>query len=77
MTPLLTLTALGIRYPGARIPALSDLGLALFAGEKLAVIGESGSGKSTLARALAGLLPAGTEVSGRIDWTEPLPRPGQ
>ncbi|MCE8433428.1 ABC transporter ATP-binding protein [Rhodovulum sulfidophilum] len=77
MTPLLTLTALGIRYPGARPPALSDLGLALFAGEKLAVIGESGSGKSTLARALAGLLPAGTEVSGRIDWTEPLPRPGR
>ncbi|MBL3569345.1 ABC transporter ATP-binding protein [Rhodovulum sp. BSW8] len=78
MTMLLGLTGLSVRYPGARAPALADLGLALFEGEKLAIIGESGSGKSTLARAIAGLLPPGSRIEGRIDWGDgPIPRPGR
>lgn len=40
--------------------------LTVGAGQKLGIAGESGCGKSTLALALLRLLPAGTEVSGRI-----------
>jgi peptide/nickel transport system ATP-binding protein len=39
------------------IPALADVNIDLFAGERLGVVGESGSGKSTLARAIVGLTP--------------------
>ncbi|HRO10956.1 MAG TPA: ABC transporter ATP-binding protein [Amaricoccus sp.] len=77
MTSLATCDRLTVRYPGAARPALADLTLALHAGEKLAVVGESGSGKSTLARALAGLLPVGTALSGAIRWSGPPPRPGR
>jgi peptide/nickel transport system ATP-binding protein len=45
--------------------------------ERLAVIGESGSGKSTLARAVTGLLPRGSTVTGRIDWPQGRLRPGR
>lgn len=70
---------LTVTWPGATAPALEGLSLDLKAGERLAVIGESGSGKSTFARALAGLLPAGSRVAGRIDWpggTRPEPGRG-
>ena len=50
---------------GLRLSAVSDVSLALHAGESLAVVGESGSGKSTLARAVLKLLP---QLSGRIVW---------
>jgi len=66
--PLLSIHDLAVRYPNAALPALDGVSLDLGAGERLAVIGESGSGKSTLALAIAGLLPRGTVVSGRIDW---------
>lgn len=36
-------------YPGATVPALSDIDLKLEKGKKLAIIGKTGSGKSTLA----------------------------
>ena len=45
------------------ITALDDVGIALTAGETLALVGESGSGKSTLARVLMRLVHAD---SGRI-----------
>jgi peptide/nickel transport system ATP-binding protein len=38
-------------------PVLSDVNIALDAGECMAVVGESGSGKTTLARCVAGLHP--------------------
>ncbi|MDN3519075.1 cytochrome c biogenesis heme-transporting ATPase CcmA [Aquisalimonas lutea] len=46
-------------------PLLSNLSLALSAGEALHVRGANGSGKTTLLRAIAGLTPL---EHGRIDW---------
>ncbi|MFT3687857.1 ABC transporter ATP-binding protein [Paenirhodobacter sp.] len=66
---------LSVTWPGGQ-PALRGVTLDLKAGERLALIGESGSGKSTLARAIAGLLPAGSRVTGRIGWDRPA-RPGR
>ncbi len=68
MTALAEIAGLSVRYPGAAALALADLSLEIEAGEILAIIGESGSGKSTFARALIGLLPERTEISGHIDW---------
>lgn len=74
--PLLLVENLTVTYPSAQTPALSDLTLKLQPGERLGLIGESGSGKSTLARAVAGLLPRGTRVAGRIEWPT-LNRPAE
>ena len=69
---------LSVTYRGQETSALEDLELAIRAGERLAIIGESGSGKSTFARALAGLLPEGVAVEGRVQWaTGAAPRPGR
>ncbi len=46
-----------------RLQAVRDIGLAVRAGETLAVVGESGSGKSSLVRAALGLIPM---QSGRV-----------
>jgi len=59
-----TVHRLGYRYPGAEQPALTELSLAVRAGELIAVVGRNGSGKTTLAKLLAGLLPA-TEGTAR------------
>ena len=52
-----------VRY-GGRL-AVDHVDLEVADGEVVAVVGESGCGKTSLARALAGLLPANAEVSGR------------
>ena len=58
----------------ARIQAINDLHLDLFAGETLGVVGESGCGKSTLARALVGLeRPAGGQIlidGANVTWRD-------
>ena len=53
--PLLDISGLHYRYPGARSDALADLDLTVGEGEFVAVVGANGSGKSTLARLLGGL----------------------
>ena len=54
--PILEVSNLSIRYPGA--PADSVRGVSFALGrERLGVVGESGSGKSTVGRALLKLLP--------------------
>lgn len=53
----------GLFARGQTVTALDDVGLALNAGETLALVGESGSGKSTMARVLMRLVRAD---SGRV-----------
>lgn len=65
------MTALRVRdltvvYPNGH-RALESISLTVPAGERWAVVGRSGSGKTTLVRAVLGLLPAGTRVTGSIE----------
>lgn len=52
-------------YPGARVPALSEVSLEIQAGEVIALVGDNGSGKTTLAKLLAALY---RPDSGSILW---------
>jgi putative ABC transport system ATP-binding protein len=69
------LVAAGLRKAFGPTPALLDAGLAVGAGEMVAVMGPSGSGKSTLLHCLAGIVPpdqgtvhyAGAEIGGLSD----------
>lgn len=56
---------LGIAIAGRRI--VEDVHLEIRDGQRVGLIGSSGSGKSMIARAMMGLLPPDTEVSGTID----------
>ena len=49
--------------PGAKVPAIKGITMAIGKGDVVGVIGSSGSGKSTLARALLGIWPT---ASGKI-----------
>jgi energy-coupling factor transporter ATPase len=53
--PLIDLSGVHFRYPGARADALADLDLVVHDREFVAIVGANGSGKSTLARLLGGL----------------------
>jgi ABC-type dipeptide/oligopeptide/nickel transport system ATPase component len=66
MTALITFDDVSIRFPGMPAPAVMGVTLSAEKGEFLGLVGESGSGKSTLANAAMGLLPPGTEITGRI-----------
>ena len=57
---MLTVADLAKGYPGAVRPLFSALGLAVAAGEVVALLGESGIGKSTLLNCIAGLETAGS-----------------
>ncbi|MBL8832787.1 MAG: ABC transporter ATP-binding protein [Rhodospirillales bacterium] len=76
---LVRLAGAGVRYSAGLPAAIAGVSLSLARGERLAVIGESGSGKTTLALAMAGLLPAGSTVEGRIEWPAfgGAPKPGR
>jgi energy-coupling factor transport system ATP-binding protein len=66
--PLVSISDLTYRYPGAVKPAVDSLSLEVRAGEFVVVAGASGSGKSTLLRAVSGLVPHfyGGAISGRV-----------
>ena len=57
MTSALELDRVSYRYPGARVPALTEISLELAQGEFAILAGASGSGKSTLLRIASGLVP--------------------
>ncbi|MDG1473190.1 MAG: ABC transporter ATP-binding protein, partial [Ascidiaceihabitans sp.] len=61
---LLSIQNLSLSITGT--PILQGVSLDIAAGEIVAVTGESGSGKSLTALACLGLLPKGSEMSGRI-----------
>ncbi len=53
----LEVSNLSFRYPGARDPALRDLGFRVAPGERVGLLGPNGAGKSTLMRIVCGYLP--------------------
>ncbi|MPZ27645.1 MAG: dipeptide ABC transporter ATP-binding protein [Micromonosporaceae bacterium] len=59
-----------IHRPGRRIAALSDVSLAVDAGEVVGLVGESGGGKSMVARSIVGLLPPGSHATGRVRFAQ-------
>ncbi len=64
--PVLTIDKLTLALPSVadRAHAVSDLDLAIEAGETLCIVGESGSGKSMTAHAVMGLLPKAVRPAG-------------
>jgi peptide/nickel transport system ATP-binding protein len=68
VTDLLSIVDLSvvIRRPGGDVAALSDVSLDVGPGEVVGLVGESGGGKSMVARAIVGLLPGGSHVSGQV-----------
>ncbi|MET3452559.1 ABC transporter ATP-binding protein [Curtobacterium sp. 1544] len=63
---LLTVRGLRVAYGGTEV--VHGVDFAVRRGRTVALIGESGSGKSTIAKAVLGLLPAGSTVSGSADF---------
>ncbi|MEB3273809.1 MAG: dipeptide ABC transporter ATP-binding protein [Prochlorothrix sp.] len=66
--PLLTLQNLSITYPRSTQPAVQAVNLCLDAGDCVGLVGESGCGKSTIGRGILRLLPAGSQMTGRLDF---------
>ncbi len=61
---MIRFSAVGLTYPGAAHPALSDVDLTFRSGESVAVAGPSGSGKTTLVRLMNALvLPSSGSVT--------------
>jgi energy-coupling factor transport system ATP-binding protein len=54
---VLELDSVSYAYPGAALPALSEVSLGVGSGELVVLVGGSGSGKSTLLRTACGLVP--------------------
>ncbi|MCQ4214060.1 ABC transporter ATP-binding protein [Streptomyces longispororuber] len=76
-TPLLTVDGLRVASVGGErpLPLLDGVSLTVAPGESVGIVGESGSGKSLAVRAVVGLLPPGTRVTGgdvRIGGTDAL-----
>ncbi|MFI5893855.1 dipeptide ABC transporter ATP-binding protein [Actinoplanes sp. NPDC051513] len=57
-----------IRRPGRQVAALSDVSFSVAPGEVVGLVGESGGGKSMVARAIVGMLPPGSQATGRVGF---------
>src|ERR1039457_3736575 len=77
---VLNIDCLTYSYPGASIPALSDVSCIIRSGECICLTGDSGCGKTTLLLAIMGLL-RGSSYAGSItneapasreSWSSPL-----
>lgn len=68
MDELLRLEDLSVHYSTLRgeVRAIDGVSLDLPAGQTVGVVGETGCGKSTLGKAVLGVLPQGTRVSGQV-----------
>jgi peptide/nickel transport system ATP-binding protein len=69
--PLLSVQNLWVTYPQSAsshevVHAIEDVSFQLAAGEKIGFVGESGCGKSTLGKAIMRLLPANSQIEGKI-----------
>ena len=60
--------AVTFTYPGAAVPTLRDIDLAIDEGDFFLVVGATGDGKTTLLRAVNGLVPhfTGGELRGTV-----------
>lgn len=56
--PVLRVSGLSFRYPGAHRATLDNLSFSVMPGERVALLGPNGAGKSTLLLALAGVIQA-------------------
>jgi peptide/nickel transport system ATP-binding protein len=65
MSSVLRVDNVTITYPNGCV-AVREVSFQIAAGECLALVGESGCGKTTMAKAVLGLLPRGTKISGSI-----------
>src|SRR5699024_1074893 len=66
--PLLSIQDLSVRIPSPRglVQAVNNIDLTLERGQTLGLVGESGSGKSMTVRALMGIVPPKSMVSGKV-----------
>jgi oligopeptide/dipeptide ABC transporter ATP-binding protein len=60
--PLLRVTDLSVRFPGAAVPAVQGVDIEVPKGGSVGLVGESGSGKSMTALAVLGLTPENASV---------------
>lgn len=68
MTAVAQLNDVSVTYGGRRgqVRAVNHVDVTVGSGGSIGIVGESGSGKSTLGKALLGLLPRNTAVSGQV-----------
>ena len=67
---LLSIRNLGVQFGTAQRPvrAVDDVSFDVATGEVISLVGESGCGKRTLGKAIIGLLPAGSAITGSIRY---------
>lgn len=67
LSPIIQFKDFSFTYASAQEPALKDINLEIYPGEKILILGASGSGKSTLGQCINGLIP--NQFEGTITGT--------